>query len=74
MTMESYLQIRYLVASVVYSGIGLVVFFLGFWLFDKFTPGDFWKELMGEKNTALAIVVAAFMIGISIIISSAIHG
>jgi uncharacterized membrane protein YjfL (UPF0719 family) len=72
--MENYLQIRYVIACLAYSGIGLLVFFLGFWLFDKFTPGDFWKLLLGEKNVALAIVVAAFMIGISMIISSAIHG
>jgi uncharacterized membrane protein YjfL (UPF0719 family) len=72
--MESYLQIRYVIASLVYSGIGLFVFFLGFWLFDRFTPGHFWKILLEDRNVALAVVVAAFVIGISMIISSAIHG
>ena len=33
-----------------------------------------WKEVVEKNNVAVAIVLAAFIIGISMIISAAIHG
>jgi uncharacterized membrane protein YjfL (UPF0719 family) len=42
-------------------------------LVDRLTPYHLWKEIVDEKNTALAIVVGALAIGISIIISAAIR-
>ena len=36
-------------------------------------PYHLWKEIVDEKNSALAIVVGAMAIGISIIISAAIR-
>ena len=41
---------------------------------EKITPENTWKEIVQNKNTALAIVFAALIIGISLIISAAIHG
>jgi uncharacterized membrane protein YjfL (UPF0719 family) len=40
---------------------------------DRLTPYHLWKEIVDEKNAALAIVVGAMAIGISIIISAAIR-
>jgi putative membrane protein len=62
-----------MVAALVYATIGLVIFAVAFVLVDRVTPYSLWKELIDEKNTALAIVVAAVAIGISIIVSSAIR-
>jgi uncharacterized membrane protein YjfL (UPF0719 family) len=47
---------------------------VGFFVFDKLTPYALWKEIVEEKNVALAIVVGAVSIGLCLIISSAIHG
>ena len=53
----------------------MLVFVLGFYSFDRMTPQyNLWKEIVEEKNTALAIVVAAVAIGLSTIIGAAIHG
>ncbi len=41
---------------------------------DKITPYDLWKEIVHEKNVALAIVVGSVALGICLIIASAIHG
>lgn len=63
-----------LLNSFVYSILGLVVFCLGFVIIDRLTPYDLWKEIVKEKNIALAIVVGAVSIGLCIIIAAAIHG
>jgi uncharacterized membrane protein YjfL (UPF0719 family) len=44
-----------------------------FWIFEKITPENLWKEIIEKQNVALAIVSAAFMIAMGIIIGSAVH-
>jgi uncharacterized membrane protein YjfL (UPF0719 family) len=61
------------VAALVYATIGLAIFAVAFIVVDRLTPYHLWKEIIDEKNTALAIVVGAVAIGISIIVSSAIR-
>ncbi len=62
-----------MVAALVYATIGLVIFGVAFVVVDRLTPYHLWKEIVDEKNAALAIVVGAMAIGISIIISAAIR-
>jgi putative membrane protein len=62
-----------MVAALVYAAIGLVIFGVAFVVVDRLTPYHLWKEIVDEKNAALAIVVGAMAIGISIIISAAIR-
>ena len=64
----------YLINALVYSVLGLVLFALGFYVLDKLTPYNLWQEIVQNKNSALATVVGAAAIGISLIIASAIHG
>ncbi|SEW53795.1 DUF350 domain-containing protein [Chitinophaga arvensicola] len=67
------LQLKYILASVIYSFLGVIILVLAFWLVDRLTPENTWKEIVQNKNMALAIVVAGFIIAIGLIISSAIH-
>jgi len=62
-----------MVAALAYATIGLVIFGLAFIVVDRLTPYHLWKEIVDEKNTALAIVVGAVAIGISVIVSAAIR-
>jgi putative membrane protein len=62
-----------MIAALVYAAIGLVIFGVAFVVVDRLTPYHLWKEIVDEKNSALAIVVGAMAIGISIIISAAIR-
>ena len=62
-----------LLATLVYTGIGLVIFVAGFWLWDKATPVDLWGEVC-RGNQAVAILAGAVAIGLALIIASAIHG
>jgi putative membrane protein len=52
-------------ASAVFGVVGIVLLLLGYWLFELITPHlDVQKELR-EKNVAVAIVVAALLLGIA---------
>jgi len=64
----------YLFNSLLYSFVGVFVFWLCFIVIDKITPYNLWKEIVEEKNVSLAIVVAAMCLGIAVIVASAIHG
>jgi len=65
---------KYLLSSVVFSLVGIVILIVCFVIIEKLTPENLWKKILVENNTALAILGGAFMIAISIIIASAIHG
>ncbi|MBE2290473.1 MAG: DUF350 domain-containing protein [Chitinophagaceae bacterium] len=68
------INMKYVVASVVYSFLGIAVLVISFVVVEKITPQNMWKEIVEKQNKALAIMAAAFMIAIALIISSAIHG
>jgi len=68
------LNLKYIISSIVYSGIGILILIISFIIVEKITPENLWKEIVQNKNTALALMAGAFMIAIAIIISSAIHG
>ncbi len=72
--MADVLQLKYIIASIVYSLIGIVILVASFFVIEKITPENTWKELVQNKNVAIAIVAAAYILAIAIIISSAIHG
>ena len=59
--------------SLLYSLLGVVVFWVSFVVIDKLTPYDLWGEIVEKKNVALAIVVGAMCLGIAVIVASAIH-
>ena len=60
-------------AALVFALIGIVVFAGAFVVIDKLTPYDLWKEIVEEKNLALAVLVGAMSIGLCIIIAAAVH-
>ena len=68
--MDFVLNIR---AALVFAFIGIAVFVTAFVVIDKMTPYDLWKEIVEEKNLALAVLVGAMSIGICIIIAAAVH-
>ncbi|MBI2734634.1 MAG: DUF350 domain-containing protein [Aquabacterium sp.] len=60
--------------SIAFALIGVAVFWLCFVIVDKLTPYDLWREIVEEKNVALAIVVAAMCLAIGQIVAAAVHG
>lgn len=74
MSLNDLINYKYIIASVLYSAIGIVILLISFWIIEKITPENLWKVIVEKGNIALALVCAAFIIAVAIIISSAIHG
>lgn len=72
--MNGTINTTYILSALLYSLMGLAIFGLGFWVFDRLTPYALWKEIVENKNIALALMVGLVSLGICIIIASAIHG
>ena len=60
--------------SILYALIGVLMFWISFVIIDKLTPYKLWEEIVGRKNLALAVVVAAMCLSIGMIVAAAIHG
>ena len=65
---------RHLVAAFVFAMVGVVTLMLCVWVIDRWFPISFRKEILEDQNSALAIIVGALLLGISLIIAAAIHG
>jgi len=63
-----------LIAALAFSTLGILLFAIAFLIIVKVTPFSLRKEIEEDQNTALAIIIASVIIGISLIVSSAIHG
>ena len=68
------LDVGAIVNAVIYSGLGLVLFGVFWMIMVKVTPFSIQKEIEVDQNTSLGIILAAFIIGIAMIISAAIQG
>ena len=60
------------ILSLVYGLLGMVLLIGGYVIFDKVLKAIDFNEELKNKNVALAIVIAGFMIAIGIIIASVI--
>lgn len=63
-----------IVASVIFSVIGMGVFVAGFFVIRAILPFDVRKEIEVDQNTSLGIVIGSFILGLAFIIGMAIHG
>jgi uncharacterized membrane protein YjfL (UPF0719 family) len=63
-----------LLLTVVYSAAGALMFALSFVLIAKLSPFSIRKEIEEDQNVALAILIAAVIVGLSIIIAASISG
>lgn len=67
-------HVRPVVDSIIYSILGTLVLVMAFWLIEKILPFSMQKEIEVDQNVSLGIILGAFIIGLSLIISSAIRG
>lgn len=65
---------QFLLNSLIFSVIGVAIFWLSFLIIDKITPYDLWKEIIDKQNLALSIVVASMCLGIAMIVAASVHG
>ena len=59
-----------IIATVLYSLIGIVMATIGFKVVDWLTPGNLADEVAHKENRALAVLAGSMMLGVCIIIAS----
>jgi putative membrane protein len=75
MDIETAFNWHSVLSALVFSGIGLAVYTLGFLVLTLLTPkAHIWREINEEKNVAIAIFLGSIALGIAIIISAAVRG
>lgn len=63
-----------MLSTVSFVLVGLAFFGLAFLVLVKLLKVPLRKEIEEDQNTALAIIIGSFILGISIIIAAAVHG
>lgn len=62
-----------LVLSTVYTLLGVVVFLIAFFVLARVLPFSLRKEIEEDQNVALGVILGSVILGLAIIIASAIH-
>lgn len=62
-----------LLNALIYALLGIAIFVFCFFLIDRMTPYHLWREIVEDKNVALAILIGAISLGMCIIIAAAVH-
>jgi uncharacterized membrane protein YjfL (UPF0719 family) len=63
-----------ILATLLYTGIGVLVFLGAFVAMVKLAPFSVRKEIEEDQNTALAVLMGSVFLGLALIISAAIRG
>lgn len=63
-----------IVNALLFSAMGFALFGLAFYVIVKVAPFSIRKEIEEDQNISLGIIIGSVIIGISLIISAAIHG
>jgi uncharacterized membrane protein YjfL (UPF0719 family) len=61
---------RLMLDAALFGLSGIVLLIIGYYLWELITPYNIRRELHESRNTAVAIVVAAFIIGMAIVIAA----
>lgn len=63
-----------IIATIVYSLVGIVMAVIGFKVVDWLTPGNLAEDVAHKENRALAILAGSMILGVCIIIASVLVG
>ncbi len=59
--------------SVLFALLGFVLLFIGYKVLDALTPANLSSLIFEQNNTAAALFSGAFIVGLAVIVASAIH-
>jgi len=66
-------EISIALSNLLYAFLGMLLMFLGYWLFDKMMPKvDFELEL-GKGNIAVAVIIAALFLSLAYVIGRSLN-
>jgi uncharacterized membrane protein YjfL (UPF0719 family) len=61
---------RLVIDASIFGIVGIILLIVGYYVWELVTPYNVRKELEENKNVAVAIVVAAFIVGMAIVIAA----
>jgi uncharacterized membrane protein YjfL (UPF0719 family) len=61
---------RLLLDATLFGIAGIVLLIIGYYVWELITPYNLRREIHENKNVAVAIVVAAFILGMAIVIAA----
>ena len=59
--------------ALIFAALGIAVFIAAFAFLVKLAPFDLWKQIVEERNVAVAILAGAIALGLSWIIAATMH-
>jgi putative membrane protein len=62
---------RMILDATIFGIAGIVVLILGYYIWELVTPYNLRRELQENKNLAVAVVAASFIVGMSIVVGAA---
>lgn len=72
MTIDWVTLLNQVVATVIFTGIGVVFFGIAFLLITKMVPFSIRKEIEQDHNTSLGIILGSVIIGLALIVAAAV--
>lgn len=59
--------------ALIFAALGALVFFACFGIIRRMVPGDLWKEILEERNVAVAVLVGLMSVALAVIIAATMH-
>ncbi len=72
MELLSDIHLSELISTLVYCGVGLIFFIVAYFVMEMILPFPVRKEIEEDQNVSLGVILGAMIIGLAIIIASAI--
>lgn len=68
-------MLKHMISVWVFGLSGIALLYVGYFIFDKLTPGiHFTRELVENRNIAVAIVLGCLLLGVSFIVAAMLIG
>jgi putative membrane protein len=62
---------RMILDATIFGVTGIVLLILGYYIWELVTPYNLRRELQENKNVAVAVVAASFVLGMAIVVAAA---
>jgi len=62
---------RMILDVTIFGVIGVVLLIVGYYIWELVTPYNLRRELQDNKNLAVAVVAASFIVGMAVVIAAA---
>jgi uncharacterized membrane protein YjfL (UPF0719 family) len=73
-TMFDEVFLHHVVSAIIFAAVGIVFFVIAFAAIVKAMPFSVRKEIEEDQNVALAVLIAAVILGIAVVVGMAVKG